>query len=240
MSAETPACRPWEDPALRNSTLADFFAFYDSRGYVHAMGRGEKPAIVVIDFSIGFTQGTVDFAAGEYSSEVLQTRRLLDAARDRIPVYFTTIAYDPDMRDAGLWVLKLDRIRALQKGSRAVAIDERLAVRADEPVIVKKYPSAFFGTDFEDRLKGDGVDTLIITGCTTSACVRATAVDAMQRGFKTLLAAEAINDITPLLHAVHLRDLGSRYADIVSVDDLIGYVRNVRPWPRNVTARGTQ
>lgn len=237
MPDETPACRPWDDPDLRNSTLADFFAFYDSRGYVHEMGRGEKPAIVVIDFSIGFTQGTVDFAAGEYSREVTQTRRLLDAARGRIPVYFTTIAYDPDMRDAGLWAKKLERIKALQKGSRAVEIDERLAVRADEPVIVKKYPSAFFGTDFEDLLKRDGVDTLIITGCTTSACVRATAVDSMQRGFKTLLAAEAINDITPLVHAVHLRDLGARYADIVSVDDLIIYIRDVPPRPWKVAAR---
>ena len=127
----------------------------------------------------------------------------------------------------GLWALKLERIKALQKGSPGVAIDERLAVRPDEPVIVKKYPSAFFGTDFEQMLTARGVDTLIITGCTTSACVRATAVDSMQRGFRTLLAAEAINDITPLMHAVHLRDLGSRYADIVSVDDLIAYVREV-------------
>lgn len=237
MSKVFPACRPWDDPALRNTTLAELFEFYDRRGYDLEMGRGERPAVVVIDFSIGFTQGTADFAAGEYSREVEQTRRLLDAGRGRAPIYFTTIAYDPDMRDAGLWVKKLGRITALQKGSRAVEIDERLAVRPDEPVIVKKYPSAFFGTDFQERLERDGVDTLIIAGCTTSACVRATAVDSMQRGFKTLLAAEAINDITPLMHAIHLRDLGGRYADVVSVDDLVTYLDGLQPWAWNAARR---
>ena len=107
------------------------------------------------------------------------------------------------------------------------AIDERLSVRPDEPVIVKKYPSAFFETDFETCLAKDRIDTLIIAGCTTSACVRATTVDAMQRGYRPLLAAECIGDITPALHAVHLADLRSRYADVVPVDALTAYLRGL-------------
>jgi len=200
------------------------------------MGRGERPGIIVVDFSIGFTHGTPDFEAGAYDQEIDQTRRLLDAARGRVPIYFSTIAYAPNMRDAGLWAKKLSRIKSLQRGSEAVAIDERLAVREDEPVIVKKYPSVFFETEFGRMLRNDEVDTLIIAGCTTSSCVRATAIDSMQRGFKTLLAAEAINDITPLMHAVHLRDLGARYADIVTVEELIRYVREVPAWPWNSAA----
>lgn len=230
MPTDPLSTHPWDDPQLRSSTLGDLMKFYDSRGYEHRMGKGERPAIVVIDFSIGFTRGTPDFAAGQYAEEVRQTRRLLDAARGRLPIYHTTIAYDPDMQDAGLWAKKLVRIKALQKGSEAVAIDERLAVRKDEPVIVKKYPSAFFGTDFEELLRAQDVDTLIITGCTTSSCVRATAIDSMQRGFRTLLAADAINDITPLMHAVYLRDLGARYADLHTVDELIEYIRGLKPW----------
>lgn len=241
MKAGDPfACRPWDDPQLRSRTLGEFFDFYVSRGYRHDMGPGVRPGIVVIDFSVGFTRGTAEFSAGQYADEVVQTCRLLAAARGRVPVYFTTIAYDPDMHDAGLWAKKLASIHALQKGSPAVAIDDRLAVRPNEPVLVKKYPSAFFGTGFEPMLEADGVDTLIITGCTTSACVRATAIDSMQRGFRTLLAAEAINDITPLMHAVHLRDLGTRYADIVAVDALIEYVRGVSPWTWDTPARAAR
>jgi len=228
MSSDRGRNEPWK--AVQASTLAELFEWYDERYPGLEMGAGARPAIVVIDFSIGFTRGSAEFSAGQYPDEVRATRRLLDAARGRIPVYFTTIAYDPDMKDAGLWFCKLARINALQKGSREVEIDEDLAPQADEPLIVKKYPSAFYGTGFEAMLRRDNVDTLIITGCTTSSCVRATTVDSMQRGFRTLLAADAISDITPLLHAIHLRDLGARYADVKNVDELVTYVGSVGDW----------
>ena len=99
--------------------------------------------------------------------------------------------------------------------------------RPDEPVIVKKFPSAFFRTDLNDRLQALGIDTIVLAGCTTSVCVRATAIDAMQHNYRTLIAAEAVGDLDPALHAVHLRDLDARYADVMSVDDLLSYFRTV-------------
>ena len=117
-------------------------------------------------------------------------------------------------------------------GSDAVAIDTVLDPRPNEAVIVKKFPSAFFETDLQDRLHALGVDTIVLAGCTTSVCVRATAVDAMQRNFHTLVAAEAVGDLDAALHAVHLRDLDARYADVMSVDDLLAYFHSL-PLPSN-------
>jgi nicotinamidase-related amidase len=110
-----------------------------------------------------------------------------------------------------------------------VGIDPRLERRPDEPVIVKPYPSCFFRTDLHERLRAAEVDTLIIAGCTTSVCVRATAIDAMQHGYRPILAAQAIGEFDPAIHAIHLRDLDARYADVTDVDDVLqqldGYPR---------------
>src|SRR5205085_10586746 len=101
---------------------------------------------------------------------------------------------------------------------------------------VKKFPSAFFETDLQDRLQALGVDTIVLAGCTTSVCVRATAVDAMQRNFHTLVAAEAVGDLDAALHAVHLRDLDARYADVMPVDNLLDYFHSLPP-PSKTTNR---
>ena len=206
--------------------LEEIFDFYDRRGYHHAVGPGEQPAILVIDFSNAFTKGADDFPGGDFSEEIRQTRRLLDAARSRgLPVFYTTIAYDNPEHDAGLWIKKLPWLGQCKSGSLAVAIDRALDPKPEEPVIVKKFPSAFFGTDLHARLARLGVDTVLLTGCTTSVCVRATAIDAMQHGYRTLVVAEAVGEFSAALHAVHLKDIGARYADVVSVDDALKYLR---------------
>ena len=206
-------------------SVAEFLRFYDKRGYGHSVGFGARPAVLVIDFSIAFTLGTENFPGGGYDVEVARTRELLDAARSAgVPILYTTIAYGPDMKDAGFWAAKIPWIKGLQTGTREVEIDERLAVRPGEPVLVKKYPSAFFGTTLDAELKRRGVDTLIVAGCTTSACVRATTVDSMQHGYRTILAKDAIGDITPTLHAIHLADLTSRYADAHDVAEIGAYL----------------
>jgi maleamate amidohydrolase len=214
------------DPAL--GSLKEFLGFYERRGYAYEVGFGLRPAVLVIDFSVAFTKGTANFPGGGYDRQVAQTRRLLDGARFGLPVLFTTIAYQPHMRDAGLWAVKIPWIRGLQQGTVEVAIDERLAPEPGEEVIVKKFPSAFFGTGLDQTLRAHGVDTLIIAGCTTSACVRATTVDAMQHGYRTVLVEDAIGDITPQLHAVHLADLRSRYADVRSTDEVLTYLTTLR------------
>lgn len=205
-------------------SVTDLLGFYERRGYGTTVGRGARPGLLVIDFSTAFTRGMSSFPTTGFDNEVAATARLLAAARGRAPVYFTTIAYEPHMRDAGLWAAKIPWLAALQSSAPEVGIDTRLGALPGEPVIVKKFASSFFGTGLDAMLKRDGVDTLVIAGCTTSVCVRATTVDSMQHGYRTLLAAEAIGDYNPGLHALHLADLGSRYADVVGVDELAGYL----------------
>ena len=203
--------------------------FYDARGYQHSVGTGLRPAVIVIDFSNAFTRGTSQFPGGDFSAEMEATRCLLGAARHSgIPVFYTTIAYADPKRDSGFWGKKVPWLSRCRIGSEAVAIDTALDPRADEPVIVKKFPSAFFKTDLQRRLQNLGIDTLIIAGCTTSVCVRATAIDSMQHGYHTLIAADAVGDFDPALHAVHLRDMDARYADVMQVAELLTYFGSLR------------
>lgn len=203
--------------------------FYRSRGYDRRIGFGAKPAILVIDFSRAFTGGRSEFPGGNFAREIAQTLRMLEVARRgaAVPVMFTTIAYDEPLRDAGFWGKKVPWLEHCRTGTPMVEIDPALGVRPDEPVIVKKFPSSFHGTGLGGMLAGKGVDTLILAGCTTSVCVRATALDAMQSGLRCVLAAEAVGEFDPALHALHLVDLDSRYADVVSVDEVVSYLETV-------------
>jgi maleamate amidohydrolase len=201
--------------------------FYDARGRSNGVGAGVRPAMMVIDFSNAFTRGVAEFPGGDFGAEIAQTRRLLAAARQHgLPVFYTTIAYADTERDPGLWSKKIPWLSCCKIGSLAVSIDTTLGRLPDEPVIVKKFPSAFFETDLAARMSTLGIDTIVLAGCTTSVCVRATAVDAMQHGYRTLIAAEAVGDFDAALHAVHLRDLEARYADVMPVDDLLAYFRS--------------
>jgi maleamate amidohydrolase len=204
--------------------------FYDARGYRNAVGTGQRPAIVVIDFSNAFTRGASNFPGGDFAPEMAQTLRLLDAARGiGLPVFYTTIAYADPEKESGFWGKKVPWLSRCRLGSDAVSIDPVLNPRPGEVVIVKKFPSAFFETDLQKRLQMLGVDTIVLAGCTTSVCMRATALDSMQRSFYTLVAAEAVGDFDAALHAVHLRDLDARYADVMSVDDILAYFRSLPP-----------
>ena len=205
-------------------TINDVIRFYDERGYRARIGPGKSPAVLVVDFSRAFTEGPSAFPGGDFSAQIAQTRRLLDVARGRYPVYFTTIAYASGLHDAGYWGVKVPWLKHCPLGDPIVDIDPRLDRRAAEILIVKKYPSAFFGTDLHARLQAAAVDTLVIAGCTTSVCVRATTLDAMQYGYRPIVAAEAVGDFHGDLHALHLKDLDSRYADVMPVDALIEYL----------------
>jgi maleamate amidohydrolase len=214
------------DPQAR---VEEVLRFYHSRGYDRRVGFGSKPAILVIDFSRAFTGGRSEFPGGNFAREIGQTLRMLEVARrsSAVPVMFTTIAYDEPLRDAGLWGKKVPWLEHCRAGTPMVEIDPALDVRPGEAVIVKKFPSSFHGTGLAGMLAGKAVDTLILAGCTTSVCVRATALDAMQHGLRCVLAAEAVGEFDPALHALHLVDLDSRYADVVSVDDVVQYLETI-------------
>ena len=214
--------------------LHDILEFYRRRGYGHAIGAGSRPALLVIDFSRAFTGGAGAFPGGDFAAELAATARLLAAARPGIPVFFTTIAYAPDLHEAGWWAHKVPWLRTCRSGSPLVAIDPVLDVQPQDQVIVKHYPSAFFGTGLHAALQQQGVDTLLLAGCTTSVCVRASALDAMQHGYRTLVVQEAVGDFDAAIHTLHLADIGARYCDVVALDDMLTYLRDRRRAPATV------
>jgi maleamate amidohydrolase len=188
---------------------------------------GTRPAVLVVDFSCGFTDETSTLGS-DLTAEVSATKRLLDAARaKRLPVVFTTIGYDASLKDGGLWLQKVPALGELQVGGRWVEIDPRLEPREDEAVVLKKGASAFFGTNLAAILVTQAVDSVILCGATTSGCIRATAIDLLQNGWPTLVPRECVGDRARAPHEANLFDIQAKYADVVSVDDALEYLESV-------------
>ena len=202
--------------------------FFRQRGFGIRIGFGERPALIIIDMLKGFTDPAMLLGAN-LDAQIEAQKPLLKIAHERnIPCIFSTVMYEEaDIKDAGIWALKQKGARTLTAGSEAVKVDERLGMQKNDILLVKKYASCFFGTDLVPRLNSRRVDTLIITGCTTSGCVRATAVDAVQNGFRPMVVREAVGDRSVAAHEQSLFDLNAKYADVVSLDETVQYLKTV-------------
>jgi maleamate amidohydrolase len=188
---------------------------------------GTRPAVLVVDFSRGFTDPECTLGS-DLTREVEATNRVLTVAREReIPVIFTTIGFEPNLKDASLWLEKLPALEDLIVGSKWVEIDPRLERREDETVVLKKGPSAFFGTNLPSILISQGVDTVVLCGATTSGCIRASAIDLLQYGYPTLVPRECVGDRAQDPHEANLVDIQAKYADVVSVEEAISYLESV-------------
>lgn len=189
----------------------------EERGLRGRVGFGERPALVVVDVTRGFTDPALPLGAPA-DAEVEAIRRTIAAARGAgIPILYTTCVYDPA---AEVWAGKIPSHRTLAEGSESVELDPRLDRRDDEPLIVKHLPSAFFGTGLAERLRGRGVDTVIVTGFTTSGCVRATVVDGCSYGFRMIVPREAVGDRVAESHTVSLFDIDAKYGDVIDVAEV--------------------
>jgi maleamate amidohydrolase len=202
--------------------------FFKSRGFGLRMGFGSRPALLVIDLIKAFTDADRPLGAN-LDTQIAVTQKLLDVAHEyQVPVFFSTLRYDEsDLRDAGLWALKQRGVADLAKDTNGHEIDERLDKRKSDSVLLKKYASCFFGTDLIPRLTSRGVDTLIMTGCTTSGCVRATAVDSLQNGFRPIVVLEGVGDRSAAAHEQSLFDLDAKYGDVVSLEETLAYLSAV-------------
>ena len=202
--------------------MSDADEIYGERGFGGRQGAGRRPALVVVDFNYGFTdpQSPLHCDADE---AVAATARLLEAARaGGAPVAFTTLEFDEaGKRLARAFIAKAPALTMLTPGSRWAQIDERIAPREDEPVLLKLFASAFFGTALQPMLTAAGCDTLVVTGASTSGCVRATVVDALQHGLMVLVPRDAVADRAPSAHEASLLDIDAKYGDVVSVEDAI-------------------
>ena len=136
-----------------------------------------------------------------------------------MPAIFTTVEFDPQDAETNLLIRKAPAVAALARGSHWTNVDHRLPRHATDLVISKKHGSAFFGTDLAARLQAMQIDTLLIAGCVTSGCVRASAVDAAQYGFRPLVVREAVGDRSPLANEANLMDIAARYGDVISLEE---------------------
>ena len=191
-------------------------------------GFGRRPALIVIDMTLGFTDPESPLAC-DLEDPISEIQKLLEAARRaEIAIIFTTIAYrESDKLTAAAFIDKVPALLALEAGTRWAEIDPRIAPKETEPVLNKLFASGFFGTPLGALLTAAGVDTLIITGASTSGCVRATAVDALQYGFRPVVPREAVGDRNPDAHEANLYDVDAKYGDVISVQDTLDYLRQV-------------
>lgn len=197
-------------------------------GFHGRAGFGSRPALIVIDVSVGFTSPESPLVC-DLEEVVAAIRQLLEEARRaELPIVFTTVSYtEGDKRTAGAFIDKVPALLTLEAGSRWVEIDPRIAPRENEPVLNKLFASAFFGTALSTFLAGNGCDSLIVTGASTSGCVRATAVDALQHGYRPIVPREAVGDRNPDAHAANLYDLDTKYADVVSLPEVIEHLEGL-------------
>jgi maleamate amidohydrolase len=206
-----------------NKTIRD----YRKKGFASRVGFGSRPAVIVVDYIVGFTDLQSPLAAN-LDRELKATLSVLRAARSKnVPVVFTTVAYDENCREAGVFIRKVPSLRILAAGTRWIEIDARLNRQSDELLLVKRFASSFFGTHLASHLTFLGVDTLIVTGCTTSGCVRATAVDGMQHGFRVIVPRECVGDRAPGAHEANLLDIDAKYGDVVSLSQVLRYFRKI-------------
>ncbi len=202
---------------------------YERARLGQSLKLGVSPAVLVVDFSCGFTDPECAMGS-DLTSEVLATRELLDVARaGELPVIFTTIGYEPSLKDGSLWLQKAPGLGELQLGSRWVEIDPRLERRESETVVLKKGASAFFGTNLASLLVSARADTVVLCGATTSGCIRATAIDLLQYGFPTLVPRECVGDRAQAPHEANLFDIEAKYADVVPLERALAYLESPSP-----------
>lgn len=207
--------------------VAELQEMYVRRRMGRRVGFGHSPCVLVIDFVNAFTNYRGDSPlASNLDEEVAHCARIVAAARAAaVPIIYTTVTYEPDLRDAGLWDRKLP-LEYLCKGTPGVELDARLEIHQDDLLVEKKYASAFAGTPLLSYLCSRRIDTLIVAGCMTSGCVRASVVDAMQSGLHAIVVREAVGDRDQLINEISLSDIDSRYGDVVHADEALQYLES--------------
>ncbi len=190
------------------------------------VGFGKKPALLVIDFLKGYTtEGSPLFAPGVISA-VQESIDLISAARHHgIPVIHTKVRYHAQtFADGGMWIKKAPVLECLVEGNELANFCDEVLPLESETIIIKQYASAFFGTSLIATLNALDIDTVLMAGCTTSGCIRATAVDCIQYGFRPIVVEECVGDRHPDPHAANLFDIGNKYGDVVTRQETLDYL----------------
>ncbi len=193
---------------------------YARQGFAQQVGLGQAPAIVVVDFVLGFTD-PAHFGGGNINQAITQTTHLLALARaNGWPIAHTRVVYADDGSDCGAFVRKVPPLATLTETSPLSQIVPEVAPRSGELIVRKRQASAFFATGLADWLASHCVDTVLVAGCTTSGCVRATVVDACSHNFRTIVLTDCVGDRALGPHEANLFDMGQKYADLMTLAQL--------------------
>lgn len=194
---------------------------FKHQNFGNRIGFGKRAALVLVDFTVGFNDPNL-FGGGNIDPAVKRTVGLLDYFRRAgLPVAFTRVVYADDGSDAGVFTMKAPRLLMLTESHPAGQVVPELAPRAGEYMVRKTQASAFFGTNFAAWLVQNAVDTLVVTGATTSGCVRATVVDAVGYNFRPIVVTDCVGDRAIGPHDANLFDMGQKYADLLARDEVI-------------------
>ena len=208
--------------------MADKATYYQKIGFAGRVGFGSSPALIIVDFCHALTVPGATPLAFDQSEAISHTRRVLEASREKeIPIAFTVVAYNETGVDGGILLKKIPTLRSMIIGSKGVEIDERLKPLSNEFLIIKKFASSFFGTNLASLLTSLKIDTTIVCGTSTSSCVRATCIDSISCGFRTIVPRECVADRVPEIHEANLFDIDSKCANVVSVEEVLTYLKRL-------------
>lgn len=200
-------------------------AIYHEAGFDNQVGYGNTPALIVVDLQKAFTN-TEHPLGGELTNVVEHTNTLLESAHENeVPVVFTrVVTKHPDGADLGVWGKKVPTLKTLKAESQWIELDDRLIENEADYRIEKKQASAFHDTELNSMLTYWGVDTLVITGCTTSGCIRATVIDACSHSYYTIVPERAVGDRADDPHQANLFDMNAKYADVRPTSEVRSYL----------------
>lgn len=194
---------------------------YRQQNFGNRIGFGRRTALLVVDFTVGFNDANL-FGGGNIDAAIKRTEGLLEYFRKtKRPIAFTRVVYADDGSDAGVFGMKVPTLKILTEAHPAGQVVPELEPREDEYIVRKAHASAFFGTGLAPWLVHQGVDTVVVTGCTTSGCVRASVVDASAHNFRPVVARDCVGDRAMGPHEANLFDMGQKYADVLDRDEII-------------------
>lgn len=212
---------------------------YAQRGFQRRVGYGNRPAVIHIDMANAWTRPGHAFSCAKMDTIIPACQDLNEAARAKgIPVIYTTTAYDVTEpgkpSDMGLWVSKIP-LELLADGTEAVKIDDRIAPQTGELVITKKRASAFPGTNLQQFLTANRIDTVIVTGVTAAGCVRHTVEDAIAEGFRPIVVREAVGDRVPGVVEWNLFDIDAKFGDVEPLSNVLDYLNKLPKFEETTT-----
>ncbi len=213
----------------------DVSAIYERQRIGGALGFGNRCALLIVDFVNGFADPDV-LGGGNIVQAIESTMTFLAASRRaRLPVVFTRIVYEKAQTNS-VFCRKMPSLADLVETNPQSAIVPQLTVEHGDFVIRKTQPSAFFGTNLAGYFVACGVDTLLIAGCTTSGCVRASVVDAMSHNFRPVVVEQCVGDRALEPHRANLFDMSRKYADVVGLDKVLSHLNRVNNAEESVHA----